>query len=909
MHRFADNIILTYSIKNQSEMRKISVFSLSLAASAVCLLFNGHTLEAKAGLIPAHLTCEYKVSPTAVDTPQPRLSWINELSDPDVKGQKQTAWQIRVASTRKGLKKADLWDSGIRKGDQSFLIRYAGAELKTAQDCWWQVRVWDAQGRRSRWSEPASWGVGIMNQTDWKAKWIGAHYQGEISRKFIEGNPHQPSPLFRRSFSIDRKVASAKAFFTGLGLFELYLNGEKVGDDVLTPNETLTGVREGLDKTGIPLDANFRDYRVLYLCYDITDLLRSGENVAGAMLGNGFYDTKSHWVMPYGTPRLFGQIMITYEDGTTEVIGTDESWLSHEGPIVKNDMWEGEVYDATREVPGWCSPGMRPDILWQSAVQRKAPEGKLCAHLSVTDRVMETAAPKSIEKNPDGSWHVTFPEYVSGWVRLSGINGHHGDTIRVVHHAETAGNGDYVYICKGTGNESYAPRFTWYSFPDVTVTGFPGELTSDNICAEVVYSDVETTGHFNCSNELFNKINHIWWRSQTDNMHLGAASDCPHRERGPYTGDGQCACVTVMHNLDGTAFYTKWVRDMSDCQDVVSGYVPNGAPWHTGCGGGVAWGAAMNIIPWEFYLHYGDLDMLADNYFQMTEQVRHMRSWITEDGIMNQKMPREKEGGIYWMNLGDWLPPHELPKDELVHTFYLWKCTDYTARAARALGKTADAARYATQAEEIKAAFHRHFYDAEKCSYGENGSNVMALRMGVPADVRDKVVETLRNEILASGGHLNTGICGTQMFFETLADNGLNDLAFEAMNKRDFPSFGWWIEQGATTTWEQWDGRNSRNHPMFGGALTWFYRKLAGMETDEAAPGYRHIIIRPMPVGDVTWASYSTRTLYGDASVEWHREDGGSFRMSVQVPVGCTATVFMPDGSDPVEIESGRYEF
>ena len=801
-----------------------------------------------------------------------------------------------------------MWNSGKVASADCFNILYAGKEIKTGQDCWWQVRVWDADGKRSRWSEPARWGAGMMSESDWKARWIGAEYTGDLPQNLREDHEFQPAPLLRKSFTVDRRVASAKVFVCGLGFYEFYINGSKVCEDVLTPNETNYDHRADLESRGIPVEDNFTAYRVLYNVYDITEMLQKGENVAGAMLGCGWYDINSGWCMGYGSPRLIAQIEIKYKDGTSQTVISDDSWMTHAGPVVKNGMYAGEVYDATAEIDGWCAPGTDTSD-WKPAVLKRAPAGMLTAHTGLSDKVMEVARPSSIKKNDDGTWNVTFPEYISGWVRLSGINAAAGDTVSVIHHAETSGNGDYVYIAKGTGNESYAPHFTWYAFQDVTVSGWKGELTEDNICAEVVYSDVHVNSTFECSNELFNRINTIWRRSQTDNMHLGVASDCPHRERGPYTGDGQCACVTVLHNYDAAAFYTKWVRDMADCQNPETGYVPNGAPWHNGCGGGVGWGAAIHIIPWEYYLHYGDITMLEHSYSAMKAHLGQMRQWVTEDGIMFQKEPRSIEGGTYWMNLGDWLPPYDLPRDELVHTFYLWKCTDYTARTARALGLEEEAAVFEAQAEEVKKAFHAHFYDPKAHSYGMYGSNVMALRMGVPDEVKGDVCATLRAEIDSCGGHLNTGITGTQVFFETLADNGLNDLAFEAMNKRDYPSFGWWLEQGATTTWERWDGKDSRNHPMFGGGITWFYRKLVGLEADESAPGYRHIIFRPMPVGDVKWASYSTETLYGKASIAWRYDREGAFHMDVTVPVGCSATVVFPDGSDPVEISSGSYSF
>ncbi len=580
----------------------------------------------------------------------------------------------------------------------------------------------------------------------------------------------------------------------------------------------------------------------MYLCYDVRDLLKKGDNVIGAILGNGFYNAPVHWTHSYGSPRFIGQLYITYADGTEQVIVSDQSWKASKSPVIMDLIFDGEHYDARLEQPGWCSPGFN-DSTWEQVVFRKAPEGKMKAHMSPTDRVMESLVPVKIEKLGEGHYQVDFGQEISGWLHLLNVTGKPGTRIDIRYICESP-VGTNSYTLKGEGPESYAARFSWFVFREVELTNWPGELKPEQLRAEAVYTNVETTGRFECSNSLFNTIHKIWWRSQTDNMHMGVASDCPHRERAPYTGDGQVSCVTVMHNLDARAFYTKWIQDMLGAQNPKTGYVPNGAPWQPGCGGGVAWGAAMNIMPWEFYLHYGDLDMLKNNYEGMKGYIRYMLTWTDEKGIMFSQAP-DQSNPNEWLNLGDWVAPGNLPPADMVHTFYLWRCADITAKTAGMLGMDAEAGEYARLADKVRNAFHQKYYDPIAGSYGPCGGNIFALRMGVPAGQKSRVISALKSDILANGGHLDTGIFGTQFFFEVLSENGLHEMAYEAMNKRTQPGYGWWISQKATTTWEQWDGEGSRNHPMFGGGIVWFYRKLAGMNTDEDQPGYRHIIFRP----------------------------------------------------------------
>lgn len=760
---------------------------------------------------------------------------------------------------------------------------------------------------------------------EWKASWIGASWipdewnkeEYKAKRKEVfagEKDTTMAAPEFRKEFALDKRVKKATAYICGLGFGELWLNSQRVSTDQLSPNETNYTYRSNITSgRGITIDGDaLAAYRVLYMSYDVTSLLRRGSNEARLMLGNGFFHTESAgWVATYGAPRIICQIDVEYTDGSAESIVTDETWQVRRSSILLNDMYDGEIYDATYSG------------IWEQATPMSAPTGELCPQTSPVDKVMEVLAPKSIEKLEDGSYRVDFGDYITGWTALKGFKAPAGTTIDIVHECETRGNGVWRYISDGS-KADYAPRFTWWAFRYVVIKGWPGELKSGDIEARAVYANLEKTGNFECSNPLINRIMHIWWRSETDNMHLGVASDCPHREKGPYTGDGEVSCTMVLHTFGAQEFYRKWIRDMRDVQDVNTGYVPNGAPWHPGCGGGVPWGSAMCVMPWECYVHYGDISFLEDNYEAMKAYLKYLSGWRQEDGTCFQKKTNMDGKWQYWLNLGEWCAPFENTPDALVHTWSLWKCATYTANAAAALGKAGEEAAFRELAQSVWEAFHAVFYNPETHDYsaggtptnqGEspvevvgNGANFFALNMGVPEDRLEDVLATVKEELKQNNGHLNTGIYGTLLFFDELCKYGMGEAAYEAVTKTDYPSFGWWIEQGADTTWEQWNGKNSRNHPMFGGGLVWLCTRVAGLQTDPAEPGYKHIIVKPTPLGDLEWASYSTKTPYGEASVKWERKDG-KFLMSLAVPDGCHASVYMPGSEEAVEVGAGKFNF
>ena len=867
-------------------------------------------ISVSAKIHPVKLSCEYLENPSVVDVVHPRLSWIN-LADEEERAQYQTAYQIRVASSPDKISEADIWDSGKVSSQQSNRIDFAGEALKSGQECWWQVRVWDKNDQASDWSDPAFWRMGILVDSEWQAKWIGAPWQdeeplpkpsrGSRDNELEETPP--PAPMLRKEFSVQKEIKSAVAFITGLGYFEMYLNGKKVGDDVLVPNQTNYGKRPNLINQFIALPDDFREYKVMYLAYDVADQIKSGQNCVGSILGNGFYNPAKHWAEGYGTPRFLLQLHITYTDGSEEVVISDENWKATKSPILMDMVYYGEHYDARLEQPGWCTPGF-DDTEWENVALRKAPEGKLVAHTARTDKVVEQLKPIRIEKMYNGTYKVDFGVEVSGWVRLRNVEGPTGHKVEIKYMSNQY-SGDNSYIFSGNGKENYAARFNWFVFREVEIENWPGVLHPEQITAEVVNTEIEESAIFETSNPLFNAINKIWKRSQTDNMHGGIASDCPHRERSPYTGDGQVACVTVMHNFDARNFYYKWIHDIIGAQVVKTGYVPNGAPWQPGCGGGVAWGAAICIMPWEFYLHYGSKAILADSYYAMKEYIRYMQNWVDDDGIMFSQRTGNNGEVLRWFNLGDWVAPGDLPPDDMVHTFYFWRCADLTAKTAEVMGNRDEAEKYQRLAEVTRKAFQKRFYDEEEGSYGPGGGNIFALKMGVPEEQYDKVIAALKRNIQKNNGHLDTGIFGTQFFFEVLSENGLHELACEAMNKKDEPGYGRWLELGATTSWEHWDTGGSHNHPMFGGGLVWFYRQLAGMQTDEKEPAYRHILFKPQPVADLDDVRYYNQTNFGKAGIHW-KKSGIEFEANISVPVGSHATIYLPSLESQKVSESGK---
>ena len=849
------------------------------------------------------LRCEYAVNPLGIDAARPRLSWA--IQSPK-RGARQTAYRILVASNPTILSenRGDLWDSGSVDSPQSVHVRYSGSPLKSRTRCHWKVRIWDEAGAASEWSSAAWWEMGLLESSDWQAQWIGAPSHTEL-------RGDGPAPHFRKAFAMDADVRSARAYVCGLGYFELRLNGRKVGEDVLVPSHTDYTRRPHLNNRSYPYD-DFGAQRVLYLTYDLTDYLKHGENVVGALLGSGYFHSRytiegDH---NYGSPRLLCQLEVTLADGSRRIIATGSDWKVSRGPIEFEDVYRGEVYDATWERSGWDQPGYDDTRLfrgaaWQSPRLAAVPTGQLRAQMGPTDRVVETLKPVRITPlvSERGGYLVDFGQNFAGWVRfrVQGLTGHR---VVLTFGEELLGQSldrtydqTNVYVLRGGGREEYEPRFTWYGFRHVRVQGWPGELTPADIEGRVVHTAVEPVGEFKCSNERFNRIHRAFSWTQRSNMHGGVCSDCPHAERLPYTGDGQTASEAAIHHFDMPAFYAKWLTDMQDAQNRGDGYVPHTAPFQ-GAGGGAGWGSAYAILPWRCYEYYGDPQFLREHYAGMKQWVAYLGTWA-RDGIVHKKRPGE------WVNLGDWCVPGDPPPKELVDTYLYAQCALNVARAARVLGYDRDVTEYEALHRSICEAFHRAFFRADTGHYGPNGATALALAVDVPPPtLRPSVVRALADMIQGPNrNHLDTGIQATPCLFDVLCREGRVDLAYAMMNQTTAPSYGWCLDQGATTIWEQWTGKSSHNHPMFGGGLVWMYRHLAGVQTDPLRPGYEHIIVRPQPVAEVQHASYYTTTLRGRLGAAWQQQ-GRDFQLQVTVPPNSTATVWLPS-SDEADIREG----
>jgi alpha-L-rhamnosidase len=835
----------------------------------------------------AHLRCEYEVDPLGIDVVQPRLSWQLRSA---ARGAVQSAYQVEVKSGGRTV-----WDTGKVVSDRSVHVPYGGPPLESSRRYTWRVRVWDGGGKASGWSAPASWEMGLISPGDWKARWIEpARDEGAKSS--------QPAPLLRGTLTVKGTVRSARAYVTSLGLYELEVNGKRVGDQLFTPGWTSYGKR------------------LQYQTYDVTAHLRRGDNAIGATLGDGWYRGYLGWKdrrAVYGERlALLAQLRIEYEGGRVETVGTDGTWKSATGPILASDIYNGETYDARLERPGWSAPGY-DDRGWETVRVVEPGSRALVAPAGPPVRAIEEVKPVAVLKTPKGETVFDMGQNMVGHVRLK-VRGEAGTTVTLRHFEVLDGEGNVytanlrtakqqvTYTLKGGGEEVYAPRFTFQGFRYVAVEGWPGEPPLDALTGVVVHSDMAVTGRFTSSKPLLDQLQHnILW-GQKGNF-LDVPTDCPQRdERLGWTGDAQVFSRTAAFNMDVAAFFTKWLGDVAADQQE-DGAVPHVVPNILTTperreSASAAWADAAVIIPWNMYLGYGDTRLLERQYASMKAWVEYMRSKAGQEHLWTS--------GFHF---GDWLafastasdyPGATTGKDLIAAAFYAHS-TDLLQRAATVLGKKEDAAEYAALLPKIKEAWVREFVTSAG-RVGENTQTAYALALQfdlLPEGLRAEAARRLAVEV-RTRGHLTTGFVGTPYLCHVLSRHGHTDLAYRLLNREEYPSWLYPVKQGATTIWERWDGlkpdgsfqspgMNSFNHYAYGAIGEWMYRVVAGLDLDPREPGYRHVLAQPQPGGRLTSAEARLQTLYGEAASGWTLADGKA-TVSVTVPPNARGTVRLP---------------
>ncbi|WP_114782940.1 family 78 glycoside hydrolase catalytic domain [Botryobacter ruber] len=884
-----------------------------------CISFQAFSQKEKA-LQVADLECEYRENPLGVEAAAPRLRWVLNSKQ---RGVTQKAYRILVADTPEALKKnkGNVWDSKKVTSSQSIQVPYGGKKLEPTKTYFWKVMVWDNKGNISGWSEPAKWQMGLPTEQDWKgARWIGFEELPESHRivPAVDNNRHNDKgpgknvlPLIRKEFNVKAPVKRATMFITGLGHFEMSLNGNKVGDHFLDPGWT-----------------NY-DEHALYVTFDVTEQLKQGNNAVGVMLGNGFYhiprERYRKLTTSFGYPKMICRLVLEYQDGKTENIISDNSWRTAPGPIVFSSIYGGEDYDATLEQPGWNTPGFKENNTWKPVILTTGPK-KLEAQLATPVKIHENFTPVKITQPKPGVWVYDLGQNASGIVGIS-VKGKKGAKVKITPGELLDAEGDvtqkhtgspyyYEYTLKGEGTEAWHPRFTYYGFRYVRVEGGTpeGEANPQNLPVVAslkglhIRNAAERVGQFTTSNDLFNKTDRlIDWAIRSNTVSV--FTDCPHREKLGWLEQVHLMGSSLRYNYDIASLCRKVAKDMQMAQ-TTEGLIPETSPEYVifTWGGTMfrdspEWGSNGIIMPWYMYQWYGDKQILADSYPMMQRYL---------DYLANQA-----EGHILSQGLGDWydLGPErpgvsQLTPMGVTGTAIYYYDLNIISKIATMLGKPEDARKYDKLAAEVKEAFNKKFFNKETKQYatGSQAANAMAVYMNlVEPQYKDAVVENLIKDIRSRNNALTAGDIGYRYVLRVLENENRSDVIYDMNSRTDVPGYGYQLEQGATALTESWAALPtvSNNHLMLGHLMEWFYSGLGGIRPAENSVAFNEIDIRPEPVGNVTSSNVSYDSPYGTISTDWNK-NGETFELNVAIPANTTATIHLPASEKAQLFEGGK---
>ncbi|MEQ8472906.1 MAG: family 78 glycoside hydrolase catalytic domain [Marinoscillum sp.] len=914
-------------------MKSLTKYILPLIALFTWGCNTDYSVESEAGYVSVvDLQTESLTNPVGIDTDTPRLSWRLQSDSGNVY---QTAYQVLVASSLDKLneEQADLWNSRKVNSADNIQIKYNGDDLNSKDKCYWKVLVWTNRGK-AEWSDLASFSVGLLHYKDWWGRWIG--FQTPFPWEKVVTIPTMGARYLRKDFQVNKQIESATAYIAGLGLYEMHLNGQKVGDAVLAPTPT--------------------DYQenIKYNVYDVTDYLATGENAVGVALGNGRFFTmrpnyKPYKIKHYGLPRLLFHMEINYTDGTKEVIYSSDKWKgTADGPIRNNNEYDGEYYDARKEFEGWTIAGF-DDSKWLDVEYMLEPRGDYEAQMNDNMKVMQEVEPVSIAQL--GDKHILdMGQNMVGWLRMK-VKGREGDKVTLRFAESVNADGSLfmtnlrdaqvtdTYILKGDEEEIYEPTFTYHGFRYVEISGYPGIPTKDDFIGKMVYDDIETIGTFSSSNPVLNQIyENAWWGIAGN--YKGMPVDCPQRnERQPWLGDRAVGSYGESFMFDNIRLYKKWLDDIKYSQKA-DGCIPDVAPayWNY-YSDNMSWPGTYLMVADMLYQQTSDVEVISEHYNAMKLWLNYMK-----DRYMNDVLIVTKD------SYGDWVvPPPTIEEaegknadvkrpSELISSAYYIYFMDVMSGFAKIIGETDDIDQFQSLKSELVKAFNAKFYN-DQGYYGKNTmtDQILPLYFGIvneenESKVFDRLVEIIEKE---NDGHLSTGLIGTQWLMRTLTKFGRADLALEIATNTTYPSWGYMIENGATTIWELWHGNvanpkmNSQNHTMLlGDLIVWYYESLAGIKA--ARPGFYEIEMKPEFGINLDSVSASYQSAQGLISSAW-KKSGDQVIWNITIPPNSKAMVYFPstkpesvkesnglkgfdyllseDGRAVFEVLSGEYEF